>query len=95
MHGARMLPRSEMLAIRLVQKDNKMGGGEGRFTAVQEMKQHTGGISFVSKVVEGLTSHAPEVPIILVDLLAHEGWPSVYGITEFAKGDLARNVVHT
>lgn len=91
MHGARMLPRNEMLAIRLVQKDNKMGGGEGRFTAVQEMKQHTGGISFVSKVVEGLTGHAPEVPIILVDLLSHDGWAAVYGITEFAKGDWAWN----
>ena len=59
---------------------------DGRFTAVQEMKQHTGGISFIGAAIDGLTSHMSDCPLVMVDLLAHEGWPAIYGVTEFAKG---------
>jgi len=88
-----MLARSDMLFIKTVVQNktalaSSPGGGPGeRFTAVQEMKQHCSGLSFIASIMDGLCSDSS--PVALVDLLGHDAWPAVYGLTQFSLGILA------
>ena len=88
-----MLARADMLFIKTVSQSKTAlagspGGGAGeRFTAVQEMKQHCSGLAFISSIMDGLCNDSS--PLALIDLLGHDAWPAVYGLTRFSLGILA------
>ena len=79
--------------IKTPKADSRLGGGDGRMTKVQEMKQFCGGTPFFGVILENLSTFndSPHSAVV-VDLLAFDAWAAGYAVGQLAKGFSPRNI---